>query len=175
VRNALIAAAIAWALAIPVAAHAASAPHAGWAARHLAVAVYAAGSLVCHQRPERSFHTATVQWPVCARCAGLYFGAAAAAGLLAAMNAARTRAARRSPRSCDRGDRSLRLPVRGIFPNVVTVRIMLATAALPTMASLTYGWLMGVTPSHAIRAASGALLGAAIAATILRAPANQVN
>jgi uncharacterized membrane protein len=36
----------------------------------------AVGSRVCHQRPERSFHTGSVQWPVCARCSGVYVGAA---------------------------------------------------------------------------------------------------
>ena len=35
---------------------------------------YLAGSVVCHQLPERSFVTAGVQWPVCARCAGIYLG-----------------------------------------------------------------------------------------------------
>lgn len=38
---------------------------------------YFAGSVVCHQIPERSFLTAGRQWPVCARCAGLYLGVAA--------------------------------------------------------------------------------------------------
>lgn len=37
--------------------------------------VYVAASRLCHQRPDRSFHTAGVQWPVCGRCAGLYLGA----------------------------------------------------------------------------------------------------
>jgi uncharacterized membrane protein len=37
---------------------------------------YALGSLICHQRPERSFHLSAAQVPVCARCAGLYAGAA---------------------------------------------------------------------------------------------------
>lgn len=36
--------------------------------------LYAAGSVVCHQIPERSFHLAGVQLPVCARCTGLYLG-----------------------------------------------------------------------------------------------------
>ena len=34
------------------------------------LSAYQAGSLVCHQRPERSFHLAGVQLPVCARCFG---------------------------------------------------------------------------------------------------------
>lgn len=38
--------------------------------------VYAFGSLVCHQRPERSFHLGQAQVPVCARCYGIYLGAA---------------------------------------------------------------------------------------------------
>ena len=37
--------------------------------------------LICHQRPERSFFLHGVQMPVCARCTGLYAGAAAAAPL----------------------------------------------------------------------------------------------
>ena len=39
--------------------------------------LYAAGSLICHQIPERSFHLHSFQLPVCARCFGLYAGAAA--------------------------------------------------------------------------------------------------
>lgn len=38
---------------------------------------YFAGSIVCHQIPQRSFVTAGRQWPVCARCAGIYLGVAA--------------------------------------------------------------------------------------------------
>lgn len=36
---------------------------------------YLAGGVVCHQRPERSFHAAGVQYPVCARCTGIYLAA----------------------------------------------------------------------------------------------------
>ncbi len=36
---------------------------------------YTAGAVVCHQLPERSFALAGRQWPVCARCSGLYLGA----------------------------------------------------------------------------------------------------
>ena len=35
-------------------------------------------SAICHQRPERSFFIAGTQLPVCARCMGLYAGAALA-------------------------------------------------------------------------------------------------
>src|SRR2546423_711313 len=34
--------------------------------------IYAAASRVCHQRPDRSFFTEGIQWPVCGRGAGLY-------------------------------------------------------------------------------------------------------
>ena len=43
--------------------------------------IYAAGSLVCHQLPERSFFLGHRQFPVCARCTGLYVSATV--GLLA--------------------------------------------------------------------------------------------
>ena len=46
-------------------------------------AVYVAASRVCHQNPQRSFHTAGVRWPVCGRCTGLYLGGAL--GALAAV------------------------------------------------------------------------------------------
>ena len=39
--------------------------------------IYACGSLVCHQRPDRSLTACGRQWPVCGRCSGLYLGAAA--------------------------------------------------------------------------------------------------
>jgi len=42
----------------------------------LAALPYLVGSVVCHQLPERSFHLAGAQLPVCARCTGLYVGAA---------------------------------------------------------------------------------------------------
>jgi uncharacterized membrane protein len=42
----------------------------------LASLAYVAGSIVCHQQPERSFHLAGGQLPVCARCTGLYVGGA---------------------------------------------------------------------------------------------------
>ncbi len=45
---------------------------------------YGLGALVCHQKPDRSFFSCGRQWPVCARCTGLYLGAGlgAVAGLM---------------------------------------------------------------------------------------------
>jgi uncharacterized membrane protein len=38
--------------------------------------IFAAGGLICHQRPERSFFFDGHQLPVCARCTGLYLSGA---------------------------------------------------------------------------------------------------
>jgi uncharacterized membrane protein len=39
-------------------------------------AVFAVGAVICHQLPERSFFWDGHQFPVCARCTGLYLSAA---------------------------------------------------------------------------------------------------
>lgn len=72
---ALGSAAAVWVLAILVAP--AAVDSSNRALSFCAAAVYAAGSNVCHQRPERSFHIAGHKMPVCARCTGLYLSAAA--------------------------------------------------------------------------------------------------
>jgi hypothetical protein len=51
----------------------------GDAAAVTAAWTYRAGALICHQQTGRSFATGGVQWPVCARCTGLYAGGAAGA------------------------------------------------------------------------------------------------
>ena len=50
----------------------------GWAG----AIVYGVGSLICHQIPERSFYLSGFQLPVCARCLGIYTGAAAGAAFV---------------------------------------------------------------------------------------------
>jgi uncharacterized membrane protein len=71
-----------WAAAILVAPRvvASGAEHPVWS--DLGALTYLVGGLVCHQRPERSFHAAGVQYPVCARCTGLYLSAALGAWLM---------------------------------------------------------------------------------------------
>lgn len=101
-----------------------------------AALVYEGAARICHQRPERSFHIAGVQLPVCARCAGLYVSGAV--GTLLAWATWRRRTA--EPRH---------------------TRLVLMAAAVPT--ALTLGFeLMGLAfPSNSVRALSALPLGAA--------------
>lgn len=103
-----------------------------------ATAVYLAASGVCHQHPERSFHSAGAQWPVCARCAGLYLAAPIGA-LMAA--ATRRRHARRP--------------------------WWLLAAAAPTAITWGLEWFGLVAVGNAVRAAAALPLGAALAAVIV--------
>jgi len=145
-RRAVAGAAVLWAAAIPIAALAADGVL-GSAAYPGALVVYAIGSVVCHQRPARSFHLAAVPLPVCARCTGIYVGAALAAavllvtrGLLAASESARR------------------------------IRWTLALAAVPVAATLAVEWMAGRDPGNPIRALSGLPIGAACAWAICGAP-----
>ena len=74
---ALTAAALIWALAIIGAPRVFASPTLG----PVAAAVYGGSARICHQRADRSFRTSGLQWPVCARCAGLYLSGAAGAAL----------------------------------------------------------------------------------------------
>ena len=109
--------------------------------------VYAAASRVCHQRPERSFHTAGVKWAVCGRCSGLYV--AAPIGAVAAGLALRRKA---------RAGRQLR---------------WLALAAVPTAATLTVEWLNLAPVSNLTRAIAALPLGAMIAFVLIRTAAGE--
>lgn len=99
--------------------------------------VYLSAAQLCHQRPDRSFHTAGHQWPVCARCAGLYLSAPV--GALAGLAVAR---ARRS-----------------------TLVAALVAAAVPTAA--TWGWeAIGGDVSGLVRAVAAAPLGSTLACAL---------
>ena len=100
-----------------------------------ASAVYRALHLVCHQMPERSFHVAGHPLAVCARCAGIYFGFAAAALAYPLV---------RSVRRTD-------APARGW--------LLLAVLPLALDFALNFAGLRENT--HLSRALTGALLGAA--------------
>lgn len=112
--------------------------------------VYEACGLVCHQRPERSFHLAGVQLPVCARCLGLY--ASGAFGAVVACAAA--------------ADRSLEIrPVRD-------TRWALAIASIPTALTLLSEWSGLWYPSGAARAFAAVPLGAVAGWVLVRCVAD---
>ena len=148
---ALAALAVLWAAALPLAAYAASQPEAGSPASYFALAVYAVGSVICHQRPERSFHLWAAQLPVCARCAGIYAGAAFGGIAAIAWTESGPAAARQRQ-----------------APTSWTARIALLLAALPAIVSLAYEWTTGHTPSNTIRALTGVLVGVVGAWLVVR-------
>ena len=141
VRRAYVIAAPVWAAMLPTAAYAASRVHASTATHGFALIVYAIGSLVCHQRPERSFHLWSTQLPVCARCTGIYAGA-----VLAVVCAAAS-----WPSIGARWD-----------AQATAARTVLALAAVPTAATLVFEWSTGVMPANTIRCIAGLPLGAAV-------------
>ena len=108
--------------------------------------VYALGSRICHQRPDRSFHLFAAQLPVCARCAGIYAGAAL--GLVLALN------------------RAMR---ERLFPS--SARMLLVVGALPTLMTLIAEWSGAWAGGNAVRAAAGVWLGVASALVVGRAAA----
>jgi uncharacterized membrane protein len=81
----------------------------------LSATVYAVGSLVCHQLSERSFHLGAFQLPVCARCAGIYSGAAFGALIVVVQSACRTRDLQRAV-----SERARWMLVAGALPTLIT-------------------------------------------------------
>lgn len=110
----------------------------GGAAHLVVTATYLAGSRICHQRPDRSFHVGAVPLPVCARCTGLYLGVPA--GLALALW--RSRSAGRASPMVERASRHL-----------------LIWAALPTLATVALEWVAGVAVPPLARLALAVLLG----------------
>ena len=152
-RRACAVLSVAWALALPLATWCASRPeNRGRAAYAFALGTYAIGSLVCHQRPERSFFLLGLQMPVCARCVGLYTGAAIAA--LCASSMAMTTATRRASQTVARA--------RAMWWDIGAARLALATSSLPTAATLAYEWTTGSMPANVIRAVAACPLGAVV-------------
>src|SRR5579864_3681190 len=141
-RRAFAGASVAWSVALPLAAYAASRPAPPVPAYLLALVVYGVGGVVCHQLPERSFYLWGRQLPVCARCAGIYAGAA----IVAMLGRVAWRPFPQLPQSW-----RLRPPTA-----------LALLASLPTILTLVYEWTTGVTPSNAVRAAAGFLLGATL-------------
>jgi uncharacterized membrane protein len=146
VRACLIAA-VAWAMALPAATYVAGTvpPESPLAAA--SALVYGFGSVVCHQRPERSLWSWNVVWPVCARCAGLYVGGALV-GIAVLVG----------PRSPSRRLKLWRHAQGAI-----------AIAALPAVVSLLYEWSTGRVPGNALRLVTGLPIGFTVLAVIVSA------
>jgi uncharacterized membrane protein len=139
-RRAFLISSVTWAACLPLAAFAASRPDAPSAVYACAVAAYSIGHLICHQLSARSFHLWGASLPVCARCTGIYLGAAAAAVAL----------------SLTPGSVSARRATEN-------ARLVLVLAVVPTAATLAFEWTTGVTPANWIRALAGLPLGVAVA------------
>jgi len=104
---------------------------------YLSVSAYWLGAMVCHQRPDRSFHLGGGQLPVCARCMGLYLSAAL--GVVYAWSGARW--------------------LRSV--PFAAWRLRLVLAAVPTAATLAADWWRPGMASNLVRAVAAIPLGAA--------------
>ncbi len=144
-----------WPIALLFATFQVSSPHSSTSMDVLALTVYAAGSVVCHQLPQRSFRLWSTQMPVCARCAGIYAGAAVAVVVLMFGRAAESL-------------RNSRFESGGH-----AVRRALVVAALPTVVTLVAEWSGSVTTSNWVRAVAGVPLGGAVAWAIGSAVASR--
>jgi uncharacterized membrane protein len=144
--RAFLVASVAWVIVLPLAPLAASQPHESAALFSFAYGAYAIGSIICHQIGARSFHLGSAALPVCARCTGIYIGAAvtAVAG------------------ACFRPRPPLR-PADGEALRTALFRRVLLLAVLPTAATLAYEWTTGIMPPNVVRALAGAPIGAAVA------------
>jgi len=161
-RRAFIFSAVLWAAILPAAAFAASrsAPASAWYG--FAFVVYGAGSVLCHQLPARSFHLWATQLPVCARCTGIYVGGAiAAVARLVWLKPEPTYFGNGSAATYFRNAASVLQPDEA--HRTRRARWLLATAFLPTAATLAFEWTTGDVPSNVVRALAGLPLGAAAA------------
>jgi uncharacterized membrane protein len=134
--KALLVAAIAW----PFLLGSAVVARAHDAAPGFVTAVYLATSRICHQKPERSFHSDGVKWPVCGRCSGLYLGGAVGALAWLALRRRATKA---------------------------RLLASLAVAAVPTALTVVLEWTGMAGVGNLARALAGIPLGAMIAVVIL--------
>ena len=130
-----------WLATAPAVASAGSARPAVWAA----AVTYRAGAVICHQQDARSLHVRGVRMPVCARCFGLYAGAAAGAFVAAAwVFGAR---------------RPVTLPL-------ARWRLAALACGLPTLGAWAAEHLAGVVVPGAARALLAVPLGAAVAVIV---------
>lgn len=156
VRRAYVLATLAWVVLLALAPLAATRARASTLAHAAALSVYFVGSLVCHQKPERSFVLFGARLPVCARCTGIYLGAAL--GLACAVRWTEAR------RGIAAAARLIAWPARAR----VDARSALVLASIPTAATLAYEWTTGVMPANAIRCVAGAPLGMVVSWLMIR-------
>ena len=118
----------------------------------IATLMYAAGAIICHQLPERSFHLAGFQLPVCARCLGIYAGAAAAASI----------------------------HVLGVFVtdsarwrllSPAAARRVFLVSAVPTVVTVALDWAGAWSGTNVVRAIAGVALGVGGALVVMSAVA----
>ncbi len=126
------------------------APYVSRVSAAAATTLYAVGSIVCHQRPERSFHVAGARLPVCARCTGIYAGAALGASAWLLLTRRRTRLSR---------TRAL---------------AWLAVAAVPTALTVGTAMIGVLDPPNIWRAACGVPLGVAVGLVVDAAAGGQL-
>jgi uncharacterized membrane protein len=107
---------------------------------------YQAGSLVCHQRPERSLSVAGTRMPVCARCFGLYAGFVAGSLAIATI--------------ASKGRSSA---------GVGWTRILLASAAAPMVLTVVLEMAGGIEATNLLRLLTGVPFGAAASWVLLGA------
>ena len=101
--------------------------------------IYAMGSVICHQLPDRSFFINGQQLPVCARCTGLYLSAGAGVCVWLVVKVAR-------------GWRPVTVPPRRALA-------VLAITAVPTVVSFASGVLGVWDGSNVTRAMLAVPLG----------------
>lgn len=113
----------------------------------LALVAYAVGGVACHQIAERSFHLGSAQLAVCARCTGIYAGAAVSF----AWQAVRAGYQLRRAVPASEGDR------------VTASRLWLACGALPTVLTVVLEQAGLAHTSNVQRAIAGFPLGLVVA------------
>lgn len=153
-RRAFVLASVAWAVVLPLAPLAVTRPPSG-RLYAFAFLVYGLGSTVCHQLPGRSFFLHGAQWPVCARCAGIYAGGAL--GAIAWVARVRRMAFTWSAAGRAAGAETLAL----------------VAAWTPAAITLLYEWTTGITPSNLARALSGLPAGFVVGWIVVTATASR--
>jgi hypothetical protein len=113
--------------------------------------MYAAGSFICHQLPERSFHFQGAQLPVCARCLGLYCGGAFGS-VIGTSAFVRHRISRGQP-----------------LPGQSRRWRWTVAAAIPTLATIVLEWGFGWPISNTVRAVAAVPFGVAVAFVVVSA------